>query len=402
MSLLRCKPHKIQRAFLTDSSRIRLFVGGIGSGKTWAGALEVVRQPPNTRVMVVAPTYRVLKDATLPAFMEAVRPLVASHRRAELVTKLTNGTEILWRTATEPDRLRGPNLGAIWIDEAAMIKSPEAFEILVGRLRLAPGRLWCTTTPKGFNWLHDLSRDESTGVHHASTRDNAALPDDFYTFVEGRYTSELAAQELEGRFVDLSGGLFKRSWLPIVHVALPEPASGKRYRFWDLAVSTKTSADYTATARVTVTTDARIVIDGIWQGRAAWPEVKRRIIDTAASEPDTIVGVETIAGFEVAFAELVQEPSMVASGLRSIKPSRDKATRAAPLAARGEQGKVWIMPGPHSEALVGQAVTFPHGAHDDLIDAASGALGMTIGSIGQRVRVQTASDRRRSRRTVEW
>ena len=114
------------------------------------------------------------------------------------------------------------------------------------------------------------------------------------------------------------------------------------------------------------------------------------------------MGVETIAGFEIAFAELVQEPSMVASGLRSIKPSRDKATRAAPLAARGEQGKVWVKDGPHAEAFVGQAVTFPHGAHDDLIDAASGALGMTIGSIGQRVRVQTASDRRRSRRTVEW
>ncbi|MHC4784275.1 MAG: hypothetical protein ACYTE0_14720, partial [Planctomycetota bacterium] len=93
---------------------------------------------------------------------------------------------------------------------------------------------------------------------------------------------------------------------------------------------------------------------------------------------------------------------LVACGLRSIKPSRDKATRAAPLAARGEQGKVWILPGPHSEALVGQAVTFPHGAHDDLVDAAAGALGMTVGSIGQRIRVQSATDRRRSRRSVEW
>jgi predicted phage terminase large subunit-like protein len=402
MATLIAKPHRVQRAFLNDPARVRLFVGGIGSGKTWAGALEVVRQPGGTRVMVVAPTYRVLKDATLPAFMEAARPLVRSHRRAELVTELVNGTEILWRTATEPDRLRGPNLGAVWIDEAAMIKTADAFEVLVGRLRLDPGRLWATTTPKGFNWLHDLAQDPKTGVHHASTRDNAALPDDFADFVADRYTTDLAEQELEGRFVDLSGGLFKRAWLPIVAGALPEPASGKRYRFWDLAVSTKTSADYTATARVTVTTDARIVIDGIWQGRAAWPEVKRRIVDTARSEPDTIVGVETIAGFEVAFAELVEMPALVACGLRSIKPSRDKATRAAPLAARGEQGKVWIMPGPHSEALVGQAVTFPHGAHDDLVDAAAGALGMTVGSIGQRIRVQSATDRRRSRRSVEW
>ena len=96
MATLIAKPHRVQRAFLNDPARVRLFVGGIGSGKTWAGALEVVRQPGGTRVMVVAPTYRVLKDATLPAFMEAARPLVRSHRRAELVTELVNGTEILW------------------------------------------------------------------------------------------------------------------------------------------------------------------------------------------------------------------------------------------------------------------------------------------------------------------
>ena len=402
MARLIAAPHKIQNDFLLDPARLRLFVGGIGSGKTWAGAIEVIRQPAGTRVMVVAPTYRVLKDATLPAFMEAAQPFVSSHRRAELTTTLINGTEILWRTATEPDRLRGPNLGAIWIDEAAMIRSAEAFEILVGRLRLNPGRLWATTTPKGFNWLHDLAQDSAVSVFHASTKDNTALPPDFYNFVEGRYTTELAQQELEGKFVDLSGGLFKRAWLPILSNNLPIPASGKRYRFWDLAVSTKTSADYTATARITVAADGTVVIDGCWQGKAPWPTIKKRIIDTANTEPDTIVGVETIAGFEVAFAELVQEPTMAASGLRSIKPSRDKATRAAPLAARGEQGKVWVKDGPFAEAFVGHAVTFPHGDHDDLVDAASGALGMTIGSIGQRVRVQTAKDRARNRRTVEW
>jgi len=396
-----CKPHKIQRAFLCDPSRVRLFVGGIGSGKSWAGAVELVRQPAGTRVMVVAPTYRVLKDATLPAFMESARPLVRSHRRADLVTHLINGTEILWRTATEPDRLRGPNLGAIWIDEAAMIKTPEAFEILVGRLRLKPGRIWMTSTPKGFNWLHALSQDEGTATHFASTRDNTALPDDFYEFVQGRYTSELAQQELEGQFIDMAGGLFKRAWLPIFTGALPAAHKGLRYRFWDLAVSTKASADFTATARVTVTDDARVFIDWLWQGRASWPEVKKRIIDTARSEPDTEVGIETIAGFEIAHAELLQAPELAHVAMRSIKPSRDKATRAAPLAARAERGKVMLMAGAHTEDLIGQAVAFPDVKHDDLIDAASGALAMTVGSIGARIKVGR-SRTQAGRRKVEW
>ena len=60
---------------------------------------------------------------------------------------------------------------------------------------------------------------------------------------------------------------------------------------------------------------------------------------------------------------------------------------------------MWVQAGGFAEALVGQAVTFPHGNHDDLVDAASGALGMTIGSIGARVRIGTT---RQGKKVVEW
>jgi cysteine synthase len=59
-----------QRLFWDNASKYRAFVGGIGSGKTYAGAAECFRQAPRTVGMVLAPTYRMLEDATIPALKE--------------------------------------------------------------------------------------------------------------------------------------------------------------------------------------------------------------------------------------------------------------------------------------------------------------------------------------------
>ena len=328
--------------------------------------------------MVVAPTWRVLKDATIPSFMSVASSFVKEYKKSDMVATLRNNTTVLFRTGVEPDRLRGANLGFAWIDEAAMLKDAEVFEVLVGRLRLHPGRVVITTTPKGMNWVYDLSQAEGVEVFHSSTRENTALPEDFFDFVRGRYTSELAEQELEGRFVDMAAGLFQRQWFTRADVT---PPGLKWFRFWDLAVSTKRHADYTATARVAIDTEGRVWVDGIWQAKAPWPTVKKMILEFAKQEPTTTaIGIETVAGFEIAFAELSQEPVLAARGLRSIKPSKDKAARAAPLAARAEAGRVVVVNGPHSDQFIGQATLFPGGKHDDMVDAVAGALSMTIGS----------------------
>ena len=102
------------------------------------------------------------------------------------------------------------------------------------------------------NWVYDLAQAEGVEVFHSSTRENTALPEDFFDFVRARYTSELAEQELEGRFVDMAGGLFQREWFTRADVT---PPGLKWFRFWDLAVSTKRHADYTATARVAIDTE---------------------------------------------------------------------------------------------------------------------------------------------------
>jgi len=98
--------------------------------------------PPGSIGVVAAPTYRMLYDATLMTFHEVCGKFIAPNgfSKSEMRVRLIDDKVILFRSADDPERLRGPNLGWFWLDEAALM--PElAWEIMIGRLRLQPGRL---------------------------------------------------------------------------------------------------------------------------------------------------------------------------------------------------------------------------------------------------------------------
>jgi phage terminase large subunit-like protein len=160
-----------QMEFWQSSQRFRALIGGVGSGKTRAGAIECLRQPPGSLGMVVAPTYKMLAQATYPGLLEVIQPLlqagapalpygddappnlVESFNKSDWVLKLKTGAKILLRSGEDPDYLRGPSLGWWWLDEGAMCVEAVLLQLLA-RLRVAPERGWVTTTPRGFNWLY--------------------------------------------------------------------------------------------------------------------------------------------------------------------------------------------------------------------------------------------------------
>jgi hypothetical protein len=194
-----------QRQFIEAPETFRLFLGGIGSGKTRAGCLEVLNQPAGSQGMVVAPTFPMLRDSTLDTFMRlAVPSLVRDFNRAEMTMTLVNGVRVLWRSADNPDSLRGANLGWVFMDEASLM-TEEVFDILLGRLREQPGRLWITTTPKGFNWLYRVFESERRPGYklvRCSTRGNKFLPDGYIEALEAKYSGAWSKQELEGEWVE--------------------------------------------------------------------------------------------------------------------------------------------------------------------------------------------------------
>jgi predicted phage terminase large subunit-like protein len=65
--------------------------------------------------------------------------------------------------------------------------------------------------------------------------------------------------------------------------------------------------------------------------------------------------------------------------LRGIVSSGDKTTRARPVASKAEAGLISIVRAPWNSAFLSELESFPSSAHDDQVDALSGAFEMLEG-----------------------
>ena len=207
------KPHHKQREFHECKATFKAFIGGIGSGKTAAGVNEAIKQAivqPGSLGVICAPTYPMLRDVTQREFFKFLPDkLIANFNKTEQKLKLINGSEILFRSLDNPERLRGLNLAWFYIDEAALV-GRKAWDILVGRLR-QPGyeyKAWITTTPKGFNWVYDVfvaERKQNYAVIYATTYDNPYISKDYIKELEASYSGAFFQQEILAKFVQHEG-----------------------------------------------------------------------------------------------------------------------------------------------------------------------------------------------------
>ena len=74
--------------------------------------------------------------------------------------------------------------------------------------------------------------------------------------------------------------------------------------------------------------------------------------------------------------ELQREPQLLNTSIQSIRVDKDKISRALPLASRAEAGKVKLVRGNWLADFLDEATSFPNGAHDDQVDAVTGAFHM--------------------------
>lgn len=327
--------------------------------------------------MIIAPTYKMLRDATLRTITERYTQngnLIRDYSRGDMVMTLVNGTRILFRSADEPDRLRGPNLGWAWLDEAAMMTS-DVWPVVLGRLRENPSRAWITTTPRGMNWLYDVIEghrdDPDYALIRSSTRDNPYLPRAFVQTLQSGYTSDFARQEIEGEFIAEGGTIFRREWFSIVDDA----PSGMRWaRYWDLATSVKQSADYTAAVAVGLSDEGVLYLRDMVRGRWEWPEARQIILRTMLAEPMTWHAIEQAMHGMAMFQELSRDARLANVHIRKIAPKGDKVQRASVWAARAEQKGVRLLRGQWNAECIDEICRFPAGTHDDQVDSISGAM----------------------------
>src|SRR5690606_27853279 len=180
-------------------------------------------------------------------------------------------------------------------------------------------------------------------------------------------------------------------------------------RYWDLA-ATKDGGDETDGApRGRVDDGCVYVVDivhGGWSASAAQLVLRGPAAGGAERFSRRVtaqVGREGGAAGKAWMEELLRGP-LAGFNAAADPPVGDKVTRALGLAAQQQAGYVRLVrqplpdgsgfgPQPWFDHLIEQARVFPHGAHDDLVDACSAAFNALTGRRRRRMRTRTAADR---------
>lgn len=180
--------------------------------------------------------------------------------------------------------------------------------------------------------------------------------------------------------VPMSGGLFKRDQLTLIdHV--PADLVGA-VRFWDTAMSSKTTADYTVGVLLGMTERGRYVVLDVSRFRKEWGEVQPEIVRVAQNDGAQIpIGIEEVAYMSRAVQELLIDGRMHRYSVTGVKPDKDKLTRARAFEARVNAGLVDVYRGAWSGSYIDELCSFPFAAHDDQVDATTGAYLMLEQSV---------------------
>lgn len=168
------------------------------------------------------------------------------------------------------------------------------------------------------------------------------------------------------------GGYFKRHWFEIVDVAPAQVAA--RCRYWDKA-ATDQGGDYTAGVRVSRTEAGVFYVEDVIRDQLSSGAVKQTVLQTAQLDGEACeIMLEQEPGSSG--KDVVNDYAKLLRGyrFRGEKVTGSKEVRADGLAAQAEAGNVKLVRGPWNEEFLNELTAFPNGAHDDQVDAASGAF----------------------------
>jgi phage terminase large subunit-like protein len=252
-----------------------------------------------------------------------------------------NGARSLIFTADEPERLRGKQHMKLWCDEVASWRRAEAFEQAMFGLRLgALPQAVVTTTPKPVKLIKKLVADAGTVTTRGSTYDNRAhLAPAFFARIIKRYEgTRLGRQELNAELLDdVEGALWSGSMIEAARVT-KAPDMERVVVAIDPATTSGENADETG-----------IVVAG--KGVDGHAYVFRDLSCRLTSNEWGTRAVNAYREFKAdrIIAEVNNGGDLVENVIRTVDPyvpykavhaKRGKVTRAEPISALYEQGRV--------------------------------------------------------------
>jgi phage terminase large subunit-like protein len=245
-------------------------------------------------------------------------------------------------SADEPERLRGPQHDGAWCDEIASWRfADDAWANLQFGLRLGQTpRSVVTTTPKPTRLIKELLTSGSTVITRGSTYENRGnLADSFIEAVRARYEgTRLGRQELYAEILeDAEGALWKRDELERNRVR-KAPELKRVVVACDPAATSTEEANETGIIVAGVSREGHgYVLDDKTTRASPLKWAEAAVTAYHMFRADRLVA-EVNQGGEMVRSTIATVDAKVA--YKAVHATRGKQTRAEPVAALYEQGKV--------------------------------------------------------------
>ena len=333
--------------FVSGLKAIWLVMAGRGFGKTRLGG-EWVREAVKTHefVNLIGATASDARDIMIEGESGLLRLCPKAERPSYVASKRQlqwpNGAKSLVFTADEPERLRGKQHEALWADEVGAWRYAEAWDQAMLGLRIGKRpQAAITTTPRPTKLIKDLLKDPTCVVTRGSTYHNRKnLAPSFFEQILKKYEgTRLGRQELMAELLlDNPGALWHQEVIDSLRVT-NHPSLMRIIVAVDPSVDDEGAKD-----------EAGIVVAGLGVDEHIY------ILDDLSlhASPDGWAKKAVNAGYhkylaDRIVAEINNGGALVESVLRTVDPaipytgihaSRGKRTRAEPISALYEQGRV--------------------------------------------------------------
>lgn len=157
------------------------------------------------------------------------------------------------------------------------------------------------------------------------------------------------------------------------------PKARRWVRYWDLAATEELAAndpDWTAGALMGEIDESTWVLAHMARFRGSPGQVEstvRRVAELDGKGVTVVMEQEPGASGKIVVARF--RTLLKGFTFHAVPATGSKLERAGPFASQAEGGNVQVVRGPWVEPFLEEAVGFPEGDHDDMVDAGSGAFG---------------------------
>ena len=316
-----------------------------------------------------------------------------------------NGAIASLYSGEEPERLRGPQHDALWIDELAGFSSPEimqrAFDMAMFGLRLGTDpQVAITTTPKPVPLVQQLLKDakdknKRIKITTGSSYENKSnLAPTFFQQIVQYEGTVLGRQEIHAEVINLEEmGIIKRSWFKLWPNSKEMPRFDYIIQSYDSAFTEKTNNDPTAgqvwgVFRPTNDSPYCVMLLDAWTDHLKYPDLREKVQKDYkevryggnpndpydyGQQADILLIEEKGSGIT-----LIQDLERAGLPIRSYNPGRmDKVQRLHAVSHLVANGRCYIpestkVPGEFrswATDFITEICVFPNSLHEDQVDA---------------------------------